>query len=174
MSLNTVIGGSASDSYCTVEEADAYLVTTGYTMDKWGNLSVPAKERLLKLGCLILDSFPYVGSSADEANSDNWDVGHVPQKRKFPRDEDTQPVCGSAAIPVVAKEAQIEITYLYCMADFGKSDPKEAGISKLSVKGDFTAEYVQGAGNMLSSAGVSSRTVVLFLLRDYVQRGVLI
>lgn len=174
MSLNTAIGGSASDSYCTIEEADAYLVTTGYTMDKWGNLSGPAKERLLKLGCLILDSFPYVGSSADEANSDNWDADHVPQKLKFPRDKDTQPVCGSAAIPVVVKEAQTEITYLYCMEDFGKSDPKEVGINKLSVKGDFTAEYAQGAGNMLSSAGASSRTVVLFLLKDYVQRGVLV
>lgn len=174
MSLNTTIGGSASDSYCTIEEADAYLATTGYTMDNWGNLSAPAKERLLKLGCFILESFPYVGSSADEANIANWDAAHVPQKLKFPRDQDTQPVCGSAAIPAVVKEAQTEITYLYCMADFGKSDPKEVGINKLSVKGDFTAEYAQGAGNMLSSAGVSSRTVVLFLLRDYVQRGVLV
>lgn len=174
MSLNTVIGGSASDSYCTIAEADAYLATTGYGSENWDNLSKPAKERLLKLGCLILDSFPYIGSSADEANSDNWDADHVPQKLKFPRDEDTQPVCGSAAIPTVVKEAQTEITYLYCMADYGKGNPEEAGISKLSVKGDFTAEYVQGVGNMLSSAGVSSRTIVLFLLKDYIQRGVLV
>ena len=174
MSLDVTIGGSASDSYCTIGEADVYLATTGYNLDAWSNLGSGAKERLLKLGCLILDSFPYVGSSADEANIANWDVAHVPQKLKFPRDQDTQPVCGSAAIPTVVKEAQTEITYLYCMADYGKSDPKEVGISKLSVKGDFTAEYAQGAGNMLSSAGVSSRTVVFFLLRDYIQRGVLV
>lgn len=174
MALDVTIGGSASDSYCTIEEADAYLATTGYGSGNWDNLSIPAKERLLKLGCLVLDSFPYKGSSADEANVANWDADHVPQKLMFPRDEDTQPVFGSAAIPTVVKEAQIEVTYLYCMADYAKSIPGEVGINKLSVKGDFTAEYAQGAGSMLSSAGVSSRTVVLFVLKDYVQRGVLI
>lgn len=174
MSLDITIGGSASDSYCTIAEADVYLATTGYGSGDWDNLSVPAKERLLKLGCLILDSFAYVGSSADKANEANWDADHVAQKLKFPRDEDTQPVCGSAAIPIVVKEAQTEVAYLYCMPDFGKNNPAELGINKLSVKGDFTAEYTAGAGNMLNAGGTSSRIVVLFLLKDYVQRGVLV
>lgn len=174
MSLVITVGGSASDSYCTIAEADAYLATTGYSIKDWDNLSTPAKERLLKVSCLILDSFPYVGSSADEANIANWDADHVAQRLKFPRDEDTQPVCGSAAIPTVVKEAQTEVAYLYCMPDFGKSNPAELGINKLSVKGDFTAEYATGAGNMLNSSGASPRTVILFLLKDYVQRGVLV
>lgn len=174
MALDTTIGGSASDSYCNVEEAYAYLLTTEYTMDRWNLLATPVKERLLKLSCHILDSFPYIGSSADEANAANWEEGHVPQHLRFPRDEDSQPIYGSAAIPVVVKEAQSEIAYLYCMADFAKSSPEEAGIQKLSVKGDFTAEYTQGAGNMFSATGTSSRTVVLFLLKDYIQRGVLV
>lgn len=174
MSLDVTIGGSASDSYCTIAEADAYLATTGYGSGDWDTLSVQAKERLLKLGCHILDTFSYVGLSADEADEANWEADHVPQKLKFPRDEDTQPVFGSAAIPTVVKEAQTEVAFLYCMADYGKSSPAEGGINRLSVKGDFTAEYIQGAGNMLSSTGTSSRTVIFFLLKDYLQRGFLI
>lgn len=174
MSIDITIGGSAANSYCTVEEANAYLVTTGYSMTNWDGIAIPAKERLLKLGCLILDSFPYIGSTADEANSANWEDDHVPQNLRFPRDEDSQPVYGSAAIPDVVKEAQAEIAFLYCMADYAKSSPEEQGIQKLTVKGDFSAEYIQGAGDMLSSAGTSSRTVVLFLLKDYIQRGVLV
>ena len=170
--LITAIGGSASNSYASVDEIDLYLATTGYDLTLWNTIGSSGKERLAKIACKILDSFPVIGSSADDANSDNWDTVHVPQALKFPRDEDSQPIYGSDTIPTEVKEAQAELVY-FAALDYAQSNPAALKVGKLSVKGDFAAEYTSG-GNFMSSFGAPARTVVLFLLRPYIKRGVLV
>lgn len=171
-SLITNIGGSASNSYATVDEIDLYLTTTGYDLTAWNAIGSAGKERLTKIACKILDSFPIIGSSADDANSDNWETDHVPQALKFPRDEDSQPIYGSDTVPTEVKEVQAELVY-FAASDYAQSNPAALKIGKLSVKGDFSAEYTSGAG-FTSAFGAPARTVVLFMLKPYIKRGVLI
>ena len=170
--LITTIGGSASNSYASISEIDAYLITTGYDLTIWSALEIPAKERLIKVSCKILDSFAYIGSSADEANSSNWDADHVPQALKFPRDEDSQPIYGSAIIPTEVKESQAELVY-FSISDYAKSDPNALKVGELTVRGDFTAKYTAGGG-LMSSYGAPARTIILFMLKPYIKRGALV
>jgi hypothetical protein len=170
--LITTIGGSASNSYATVAEIDTYLITTGYDLTPWSVLNVSNKERLAKIACKILDSFPIIGSSADDANSDNWEVDHIPQALKFPRDKDSQPIYGSAAVPTEVKDTQAELVY-FAVKDFAQSDPSALKIGELSVKGDFAAKYTAG-GSFMSTFGAPARTIVLFLMRPYIKRGAII
>lgn len=172
MALITTIGGSASNSYATVAEIDTYLVTTGYDLTAWSAFGSAAKERLAKISCKILDSFPIIGSSADDANSDNWEEDHVPQALKFPRDEDSQPIYGSDTIPTEVKDSQAELVY-FAANDYAQSNPDALKIGELTVRGDFTAKYVSGA-SLMSPSGAPARTVVLFTMKPYIKRGALI
>jgi hypothetical protein len=162
----TTIGGSASNSYATIAEINTYLITTGYDLTLWSPLNISNKKRLAKIACKILDSFPIIGSSADYANRANWKADHIPQALKFPRDKDSQPIYGSAAIPTEVKDTQAELVY-FAAKDFAQADPSALKIGELSVKGDFTAKYTAGGSFM-------SRTIVLFLMRPYIKRGAII
>lgn len=170
--LITTIGGSASTSYATLAEIDTYLNTTGYDLSSWNAMGSAGRERLAKIACKMVDSFSIIGSTADEANSDNWDEDHIPQALKFPRDEDSQPIYGSAAIPTEVKDSQSEFIY-FSMRDFAQSNPDALKVGELSVRGDFTAKYVSGTG-FLSSLGAPARSVVLFMMKPYLKRGALI
>lgn len=170
--LITTIGGSASNSYATVAEVDTYLAITGYDLTAWSALGSAAKERLARVACKILDSFPVIGSSADEANEANWEDDHVPQALKFPRDTDSQPIYGSATVPTEVKESQAELIY-FSVNDYAQSNPNALKIGELSVKGDFTAKYTT-ATNLMSPTGAPARTIVLFLMKPYIKRGALI
>lgn len=172
--IDTTIAGSAANSYATVEEADDYLETTGYTLTGWNALSDEAKERTLTIACHVMETFPIKGSSAQEAyyNSVSWPEEYDPQRLKFPRDKDTQPVYGSAAIPTEVKETQSEIAYLVVFQDFCKANPHEAVLDEISVLGDFRAK-VSGGGGALSK-GAPARSVILFKMREYLKRGALV
>ena len=170
--LDTVIGGSAANSYATLAEIDTYLGTTGYNITSWNAFGSAGKERLAKIACKMLDSFSIIGSTADDANSDNWDTDHVPQALKFPRDKDSQPIYGSAAIPTEVKDSQGEFVY-FARQDFAQSDPDALKIGELSVRGDFTAKYTAGT-SFMSSMGAPSRSVILFMMKPYIKRGALI
>jgi hypothetical protein len=170
--LITTIGGSASNSYATIEEIDAYLATTGYDLTAYAAIGSARKVRLAKIACKILDSFSTIGSSADDANSDNWEADHVPQALKFPRDEDSQPIYGSDTIPTEVKEAQAELVY-FAANDYAQSDPNALKVGELTVRGDFTAKYTAGGG-MMSPYGAPARSVILFMLKPYIKRGALV
>lgn len=173
--LDTTVAGSAANSYVTVAEADAYLETTGYDLTGWTALGSGAKkERTLTLGCHVLETFPVKGSSAQEAYYDSvgWPETYDSQRLKFPRDEDTQPVYGSAAIPAEVKESQCELAYLVVFQDFCKANPHEAVLDEISVSGDFRAK-VSGGGGVLS-IGAPARSVILFKMREYLRRGALV
>lgn len=170
--LITTIGGSASTSYATLAEIDTYLNITGYNLTSWNAIGSAGQERLAKIACKMLDSFSIIGSTADEANSANWDDDHIPQALKFPRDEDSQPIYGSAAIPTEVKDTQAEFVY-FATQDFAQSDPDTLKIGELSVRGDFTAKYVGGT-SFMSSIGAPARSVILFMLKPYLKRGAVI
>lgn len=172
--IDTTVAGSAANSYATIEEADDYLETTGYTLSGWTALSDNAKERILLIACHVMETFPVKGSSAQEAyyGSTGWPEEYDPQRLKFPRDEDTQPVYGSAAVPTEVKESQCELAYLVVFQDFCKANPHEAVLDEISVSGDFRAK-VSGGGGALS-VGAPARSVILFKMREYLRRGALV
>ena len=176
--LNVTIRGSAANSYCTAAEAQDYLKTTGYDIDVWEASSGPRKERCLRIAAQILDSCPYIGSTADHAYYGSgyppvYPDGFVPQHLKFPRDEDTQPIYGSEAIPTEVKEAQAEIAFLIVFPSYSKENPSDPVIESLSVKGDFTAKMGAG-GSMVSSFGPPAQTVIRYVLKDYIKKGALV
>lgn len=170
--LITTAGGSASNSYAAVDEIDSYLATTGYDITMWSAMGISAKERLAKIACRILDSFSYIGSTASEASRDYWDTDYTPQALKFPRNEDSQPIYGSANIPTEVKEAQAELVY-FSANDYAQSNPNAPKIGELSVTGDFRARFTEG-GNFISAVGAPARTIIFFLLKPYLKRGAVV
>ncbi|MCY1042717.1 hypothetical protein OV208_15440 [Corallococcus sp. bb12-1] len=72
MALDTTAGGPSADSYCTVEEADAYHAVRGHNAT-WDTTDVAQKERHLKWATSLLDTrFEYLGSRADAEQALVW------------------------------------------------------------------------------------------------------
>lgn len=72
MSLDATPGGTAADSYSTVEEADAYHSARGHNA-AWTGASVAEKERHLKWATRLLDThYSYQGTRASAEQALAW------------------------------------------------------------------------------------------------------
>ena len=120
MALDVTVGGSASNSYVTVGEADKYFSTHYITAKKtaWSALSQPQKESALKRACQQLETLKVLD---DELATGRLpialmiDYGYdltihraeVNQKLQIPRNIDLDPF-GIPLIPQEYKDAQCE------------------------------------------------------------------
>ena len=72
MPIDATPGGPASDSYCTLEDADGYHAGRGHN-EAWAAASVEVKERMLKWATTRLDThYRYRGARATEAQALAW------------------------------------------------------------------------------------------------------
>ncbi len=70
MALVTTVGGSTSDSYVTVAEADTYHAAYGNA--SWAPLSNSAKESALRVACRYVDSYSFSGAKATAEQALQW------------------------------------------------------------------------------------------------------
>ena len=73
MSLDTTIGGAASDSYGTVAEATAYFTARNLTATLWSSLSSTIQEASLRKATQYLDAtYMFTGIKATQAQALQW------------------------------------------------------------------------------------------------------
>ena len=120
MSLATTVGGSDSNSYVTVNEANTFF-NNHYIVAKkttWATLSQPQKESALKRACQqletlrVLDDDYTTGSLPVALVTDaGYDLtihrAVIDQKLQFPRNLDLD-TAGSPYVPQEVKDAQCE------------------------------------------------------------------
>jgi hypothetical protein len=98
MALSTHIGGSDSDSFITVAEAETYLQGLPDDMTGWEDLSTGAKELRLQLAAHLMGHLPFRGYTVFRN-----------QRLCFPRT--SQPYSRRFRIPDEVKRAQAFIAY---------------------------------------------------------------
>jgi len=130
MALDTTVGGSASNSYVSVAEANTYFNNHYLAAKKtlWNTLAGPQKESVLKRSCqlletlLVLDDQLSFGRLPVELVIDfGYDLSihrsELNQKLQFPRNLDVDPI-GDPFIPQEVKDAQCEqAVYLLAFDD---------------------------------------------------------
>jgi hypothetical protein len=120
MALDATVGGSTSNSYVIVQEADRYFNTHYITAKKttWSALGQPQKESALKRACQQLETLKVLD---DELSTGRLpialviDFGYdltlhraeINQKLQFPRNLDIDPT-GQPYLPQEIKDAQCE------------------------------------------------------------------
>jgi hypothetical protein len=108
MALDATLGGSVSDSYVTVAEADAYAGGTSWGAD-WLALAEADKEVALKSATRWMETIPYAGDRCDPSTDD----ANLPQALSWPRSGVTcNGVTATCAfIPVQVKQAEMELAW---------------------------------------------------------------
>lgn len=72
MALDATPGGPSADSFCTVDEADAYHAARGFNTE-WASSSPDVKEKHLKWATGVLDDhFSFVGARASATQALSW------------------------------------------------------------------------------------------------------
>ena len=108
MAFDATLGGSISNSYATVAEADANAATTQWATN-WAALAVPDKEIALMSAARWLETLTYDGTRCNPST----DNASLPQALKWPRSGITCDGVTStcAFIPNNVKNAQTELAY---------------------------------------------------------------
>lgn len=156
MALITTVGGSTSDSYATVAEADAYFAKR-YNNSTWTALTEAQKERALVTATDQIDRLIYryskYGSDVESASDY--------QRLEFPRSY-TVDSNGAAIIPLEVKRATYEQAWFVVSYDT-ETEKRAAlqaqGVTAFSTGGvdNFNAPSVSenyGTGGAANSGGV--------------------
>jgi len=149
MALDTTVAGASSNSYATVDDADAYLATrSGFDITEWDSLEIEGKEMRLMLAATILEqNFAFRGVPASntqaliwprifsgeglqllDSNGDLIPWDDWSDLTAFAQDAGLSP----PTIPAVVKYAQIEIAFQVVHNHLLKLSPMETGDTEVS------------------------------------------
>ena len=181
MSLDSTIGGSTSESYNSVTDADSYFSGDPFFSTVWSAFDTTTKENWLRLSTRALDRFKHYRGIRQETS----------QSLEFPRVLSSQQIVGvqyyalpglyyrhplddedvlvANTIPRNVKRAQLEMLVLLynSKSDSTPIDGKE--IKSLNVlNGLIDIEYSGLKDSLLESAGGGSIATVVSLLKEVV------
>lgn len=178
MALDVTVGGSASNSYVTVGEADKYFNTHYITAKKtaWSALTQPQKESALKRACQQLETLKVLD---DELSTGRLpialviDYGYdlslhraeINQKLQFPRNLDVDPT-GTPFVPQELKDAQCEqAVYLLAFDDTALITTAQGVVEEAVTAGPIKSytKYSEG------STPTYLAPIVLELMRPYLR-----
>src|SRR4051812_40087267 len=121
MALTATVGGSTSDSYVTVAEANTYFNNHYLTAKKtvWSALGQPQKESALKRACQQIETLRVLDDELSTGRlpvalviSLGYDLSihraEINQKLQFPRNLDLNPDGSTVFVPQEVKDAQCE------------------------------------------------------------------
>lgn len=158
MALTATVGGSASDSYVTVAEANTYFNNHYITAKKtaWTALGQPQKESALKRACQQLETLKVL--------DDDFTAGRLPtalvidmgydltihraeinQKLQFPRNMDLDPTTGDPFVPQEVKDAQCEQAVYLLSFDDTALNTLQQGIVEEAVTAGAVKSYTRYA-----------------------------
>jgi len=182
MAVITTVGGSDSDSYSTLIEANAYLENFyGEIPTAWDALDDGPREERLKLSALLLNTFPWRGAKAS-----------FNQRLAFPRfwhtDDEYQWLLDDEeyftdfseietnipTIPTEVKYAQIEIAY-QVVDHLMSLEPlafSEKEIKMFELGGSLSIEFFPDSsnGSRFNKAKLSSLDIIYAYLNKWYQR----
>ena len=110
--IDATLGGSASNSYVTLAEADAYASSQPWAT-QWGTYSDGQKTVALYQGVRWLETLIWVGLRCDPSTDD----ANLPQALAWPRHDavcdGVKAACGG--IPPQIKNAQVELAFQFLL-----------------------------------------------------------
>lgn len=164
--LITTLGGSASNSLCTLAEADTYLTasfyggTYGVIPDDWDEMSDEEKESLLILAGLIMNGMSWIGWPVYEDQAMCWPrwLTYKTQSDNrltmtswglFPVDDSDLFTAETAKMPTSIKKAQAYIAYDVMWRGLQNRTSPSAGpasdaIKSISLFGDVSLSFDPG------------------------------
>lgn len=164
--LITTLGGSTSNSLCTLAEADTYLAdsfyggTYGDIPSDWDDMSDEEKESLLILAGLVMNGMSWVGWPVYEDQAMCWPrwLAYKTQPNSrltitswgtFPSDESELFTADTARLPVGVKKSQAFIAYDIVWRGLQNRTSPSAGpasdaIKSLSLFGDVSLSFDPG------------------------------
>lgn len=183
MALITTVGGTTSDSYVSVAEADTYISPkySGFTV--WDDLDTDEKEFRLQIAALLMNTLPYRGAKACRSQRLEfprwwrWDDG-------YPVTEDDYVLYAEIAaagytaptIPNEIKNAHIEVAFHYVhggVLQMGSMEASERPLNAFSLVGQLSVEFSDlTSGNFAkySTSRMSSLDVAYFNLNKWLRR----
>ncbi len=112
MALDTTVGGASADSYCTLEEANAYHLARAFNSE-WTAANDAAKEQALKWATRQMDVlFRFVGTKAEKAQARAWPRLDAWDADGFQFEDDE--------IPSRLKDAQAEFAFQLLKEDWSQ------------------------------------------------------
>jgi hypothetical protein len=178
MALDVTVGGSASNSYVTVGEADKFFNTHYITAKKtaWFALGQPQKESALKRACQQIETLKVLD---DELSTGRLPIAlmldygfdltihraEINQKLQFPRNLDLDPA-GIPYVPQELKDAQCEQAVYLLSFDDTPLVTMTQGIVEEAVTAGPIKSYVKYTEG---SAPTYLAPIVLELMRPYLR-----
>jgi hypothetical protein len=176
MSLDKTIGGSASNSYVSVSDADTYFGNHWSTAkaSAWAALSSGAKESVLKQACKLLDALRVLDSEFGygalppqfverftyELTIHRWGSD---QKLNFPRNIDVD-LNGSPFVPQNVPDAQCEQAVYLLAFDDTPIATRLSGISSETVSAGPVRVHQD-----FKPGGTSIAPMALDLMREFIR-----
>jgi len=183
MALDITVGGSSTDSYVTLSEADSYIEDKGYTTTTWDALDDEPKELRLTTSALLINTLPLRGAKAcrnQRLEFPRWwrtNNGYPPYENTYEEYLDiisagyAQPI-----VPVEVKYAQIEIAYHvvhYGILAMDSMAYPEREIKAFGLGGSLSIEFTDlpiKSYSSFSKAKLSSLDIVYTLLHKWIRR----
>lgn len=135
MPLDATIGGTASDTYATLAEAQAYVADqVGSAQATAWVAATASQEGSLRQAARILDSMSWKGTKLEPTQSMEW-------PRVWVKDRNGYPVYPTV-IPVQVKNAQCELAIRLLASDRGDEDSRLTTMEKV---GSIQIEYEAGS-----------------------------
>lgn len=178
MALDSTVGGSASNSYVTMAEANTYFTNHYLTAKKtlWNTLGGPQKESVLKRACQLLETLLVL--------DDQLSTGRLPvalvvdlgydlsvhrseynQRLQFPRNLDVD-LTGAPFVPQEVKDAQCEQAVYMLAFDDTTLITLQQGIVEEAVTAGAVKSYTKYSEGMAPSY-LSPQ--VIELMRQYLR-----
>jgi len=111
MSLDVTVGGTTTQSYASVAEADAYLTFRGGTA-AWFLLTTTVKEQQLQWAGVLIDTLYFTGIKCSLLQAMEWPrFGIVDKNGYYPP---------TTSIPQPVKNAQIEMAFQLVASDWSQ------------------------------------------------------
>lgn len=133
MSLDATIGGTSSDTYATLAEAQAYAGDQGTDAAAAWLAADTKQEGTLRQAARILDTFTWKGIKLNALQALEWPRSWVEDKNGYP--------VYPTVIPKQVKNAQCELAIRLLAADRADEDPRIAIREKV---GSIEVEYASG------------------------------
>lgn len=181
MALITTVGGSTTNSYVTIDEAEAYLELAGYTYTEFEGLDDGPKELRLTTAALLLNTLPLRGFKAcrdQRLEFPRWwrtDEGFpVTEDQYLAYSEIAAAGYAPPTVPSEIQQAQIEVAFHYVHGGIMQLDSMaypEREIKSFTLGGSLEIEFseVLNKQSSFSKGRISSLDVAYSLLQKWIR-----
>ena len=156
MTLIVTVGGSESNSLCTLAEADGYIAASRYDKTAWDEMSDEEKENLLILAGKVMNNLAWT----DHPVYRNQAMEPAP---RWSKEEAAEYAAGDPiTVPDHLKKAQAYIAYDFVHRRLctGSANPADGAasdaIQRFSLFGDLTVTFADGEHSLTDAGRITA------------------